>query len=402
MSKLEFTNRNGLKLAASLELPPGGRWQATALFAHCFTCSRDIRAARDITRALAKAGFAVLRFDFTGLGESAGDFADTSFSSNLDDLEDAAGWLADKLGAPQLLLGHSLGGTAALAVAERLDSVRAVATLGAPASPEHVLKQFGDGLERIEQEGSAEVELAGRSFSVRRDFIEDARSHDLDARLKGLKRALLVMHSPIDDVVPVEQAQKIFTAARHPKSFVSLDDADHLLSRGIDSEYAGSVIAAWAARFLEIPPPKPVEQVQVHALTAHGFVCSVQAGEHHFIADEPADKGGKDLGPDPYDFLATSLGTCTVMTLSMYARRKKLPLTGVACEVRHRRVHADDCDGYEGVEGYIHQLERSISVEGDLSDQERERLLQIAARCPVHRTLEGHIEVSSKLVESPA
>ena len=402
MPKLEFTNRKGLKLAASLELPPGGRWQATALFAHCFTCSRDIRAARDITRALANAGFAVLRFDFTGLGESAGDFADTSFSSNLDDLEDAAGWLADELAAPQLLLGHSLGGTAALAVAERLDSVRAVATLAAPATPEHVLKQFSDGVERIEQEGSAEVELAGRSFRIRRDFIEDARSHDLGERLKGLKRALLVMHSPLDRVVSVEQAQKIFIAALHPKSFVSLDDADHLLSRSVDSQYAGSVIAAWAARFLEISPSEPAEQVQVHGLTADGFVCSVQAREHHFIADEPADKGGKDLGPDPYDFLATALGACTVMTLNMYARHKKLPLVGVACEVKHRRVHADDCEDYKDLEGHIHELSRSISVEGELSEQQRERLLQIAERCPVHRTLEGHIKVRSKLVEPPA
>lgn len=402
MPKLEFTNRDGLKLAATLELPPGGRWQASALFAHCFTCSRDIRAARDITRALATAGFAVLRFDFTGLGESAGDFADTSFSSNLDDLEDAARWLADNVAPPQLLLGHSLGGTAALAVAERLQSVRAVATLGAPATPDHILKQFPDGLERIEEEGSAEVELAGRSFRIRRDFIEDARSHDLGERLKGLKRALLVMHSPVDRIVAVDQAQKIFIAARHPKSFVSLDDADHMLSRGVDSQYAGNVIAAWAARFLEIPPPKPAEQVQVHGLTADGFVCSVQAGKHHFIADEPVDKGGKDLGPDPYDFLAAALGACTVMTLNMYARHKKLPLTTVSCEVGHRRVHADDCEDCEDLQGHIHELSRTISVEGDLNEKERERLLQIAERCPVHRTLEGHIKVRSKLVEPGA
>lgn len=399
MPSIQFPTRRGLKLAGTLELPAGGDWRATALFAHCFTCTRNIRAARDITRALAEEGFAVLRFDFTGLGESEGDFADTDFSSNLDDLEDAAHWLAEQLAPPQLLLGHSLGGTAMLAVAERLETVRAVATLGAPASPAHVLKQFGAGLESIEAEGSAEVQLAGRSFRMRRDFVDDARSHDLDERLRGLRRALLVLHSPVDRVVPVEQAQSIFVAALHPKSFISLDDADHLLSRSEDSRYAGRVIAAWASRFLAMEEAAPIDHVRVSGVTADGFLCNVQAGEHHYIADEPRDKGGSDLGPDPYQFLATALGACTVMTLNMYARHKSLPVTGVNCEVRHQRVHAEDCEDCETREGRIHEFARSISIEGELDDAQRERMLQIADRCPVHRTLEGEIRIRSQLAD---
>ncbi len=252
MSKIRFTNRHGIELTGNLEQPESGPIRAAALFAHCFTCGRDMRGAREISRALADSGFAVLRFDFTGLGESAGDFAETSFSSNLDDLEDAAAWLSEQSRAPELLVGHSLGGAAVLAAAERLDSVRAVATLGAPSSPENVLKQFGeDSLAQIREQGSAEVDLAGRTFRIRSDFVEDARSHDLGERLAGLKRALLVMHSPLDRVVAIDHAQKIFAAARHPKSFVSLDRADHLLSRPEDALYAARVITAWASAFLD-------------------------------------------------------------------------------------------------------------------------------------------------------
>ncbi|MEX2497636.1 MAG: alpha/beta fold hydrolase [Wenzhouxiangellaceae bacterium] len=399
MSRIRFTNRSGLELTGNIELPAGGDWQATALFAHCFTCTRNIKAARNITRALAEEGFAVLRFDFTGLGESDGDFSDTSFSSNLDDLEDAAAWMAKELDAPQLLVGHSLGGAAVLAAAERLDSVRAVATLAAPASADHILEQFGDDLEAIESEGSAEVQLAGRPFRIRKDFVDDARSHSIEDRLKKLKRALLILHSPIDKTVGIENAQQIFAAALHPKSFVSLDQADHLLSDEADSRYAGAVISVWASRFLELQRPAPVEDVQVAGRTGDKFLCRVQAGRHSLLADEPAENGGDDLGPDPYKYLAGALGTCTVMTLNMYARHKKLAVERVTCEVTHERVHAEDCADCEKTNGKIDRLTRVIGIEGDLDEDQRSRMLEIADRCPVHRTLENEIRVESRLAD---
>ncbi|MFU8876676.1 MAG: alpha/beta fold hydrolase [Wenzhouxiangellaceae bacterium] len=397
MTKIRFSNRDGIELTGNLEYPPGGAWQATALFAHCFTCTRNIKAARNITRALARAGFAVLRFDFTGLGESEGDFADTTFSSNLDDLEDAAGWMAEHLQAPQLLVGHSLGGAAVLAVAERLESVRAVATLAAPASAAHVLDQFGADLETIESEGSAEVQLAGRPFRIRKDFVEDARKHDFEDRLRKLRRALLVMHSPTDKTVSIENAQKIFAAALHPKSFVSLDDADHLLSSERDSDYAGAVIAAWARRFLELREGDEITGVRVSGRTRDKFLNRVQAGRHELLADEPADHGGDDLGPDPYQYLAAALGSCTVMTLNMYARHKGLEVERVSCEVSHDRIHAEDCEDCEKSSGKVDRLTRVIEIEGGLSEDERRRMLEIADRCPVHRTLENEIRVESRL-----
>lgn len=397
MSKIRFTNRTGLELVGSLELPPGGVWQATALFAHCFTCTRNIKAARNITRALAAAGFAVFRFDFTGLGESDGDFSNTNFSSNLDDLEDAAAWMAENLDAPQLLVGHSLGGAASLAAAERMESVRAVATIAAPASADHILKQFGDQIDTIETEGSAEVRLAGRPFRIRKDFVDDARSHSIDERLRNLRRALLILHSPIDKVVSIENAQKIFAAALHPKSFVSLDHADHLLSSEADSNYAGQIISSWAGKFLEFKTPDPAGNVEVTGRTLDRFLCRVQAGGHSLLADEPTQNGGKDLGPDPYEYLASALGTCTVMTLNMYARHKKLPVERVRCEVSHDRIHADDCEECEKNSGKIDRLTRVITVEGDLDEDQRDRMLEIADRCPVHRTLENEIRVESRL-----
>ncbi|MEX1197493.1 MAG: bifunctional alpha/beta hydrolase/OsmC family protein [Pseudohongiellaceae bacterium] len=397
MGRIQFTARNGTTLQGSLELPPGGHWRATAVFAHCFTCSSQSRAARTISRSLARAGYAVLRFDFTGLGESEGDFADTTFTSNLDDLEDAAAWLGQQYEAPQVLLGHSLGGTAVLAMAGRLDSVRAVATLAAPSSPRHVLRQFEEKLDAIRQEGSAEVELAGRVFRIRRDFVEDVNEQDLPGRVGGLRRALLVMHSPTDRVVNISNAEAIYRAARHPKSFVSLDDADHLLTRRADAEYAATVIAAWAGRFLAEETAAAADGVRVSGRTEDGFLCRVQAGSHGLVADEPREAGGGDQGPDPYALLASALGTCTVMTINMYARHKKLALERVSCDVSHRKVHAEDCEGCEAGNDKVDELSRTLYFEGELSDEQRERLLEIADRCPVHRTLHGDIRVVTSL-----
>lgn len=398
MPRIQFDTREGVTLTGTLEMPPGGRYRATAVFAHCFTCGRDVRAAREITRALSDAGIAVLRFDFTGLGESEGDFADTTFSSNLDDLADAAAHLSETLEAPQLLVGHSLGGAAVLAVAERLDSVRAVATLAAPSSPTNVLGHFDEQLDEIEQNGSAEVELAGRAFRIRRDFIEDARTHDLAERLSRLQRAVLIMHSPVDRIVSIDHAQRIFAAAKHPKSFVSLDHADHLLTRAEDARYAARVIAAWAGRFLEIDQPGDEDGVLVQGRTADDFLCRVQAGRHALLADEPSDKGGNDQGPDPYRYLASALGACTVMTLNMYARHKQWPVERVECRVTHRKIHAEDCQECESKSSKIDELAREIAIEGELDADQRQRMLEIADRCPVHRSLESEIRVTSTLI----
>lgn len=399
MPSIEFQSRNGLALKGTIELPPGGIWRATAIFAHCFTCGSQVRAARTITAALAGAGFAVLRFDFTGLGESEGEFADTNFSSNLDDLEEAAAWLGEHYAAPQLLVGHSLGGSAALAVSERLDNVRAIATIGAPASPEHVLKQFGQDLERIEENGSAEVDLAGRPFRIRKDFIDDARNHDLTDRLHRLRCALLVMHAPHDRTVGIDNAEQIYTGALHPKSFISLDDADHLLSRRADAQYAAQVVSAWAARFLEPETTPAPEGARVTGRTDDGFLCRVQAGPHEMVADEPRDNGGTDSGPDPYGLLASSLGACTVMTINMYARHKQLPVKRVTCEVSHRKIHAQDCGECETESGKVDELVRHITIEGNLTEEQRQRMLQIAGRCPVHQTLKNEIRMHDELVE---
>ncbi len=410
MSRIRFTNRHGIRLTGTLDRPRTDPPVATALFAHCFTCNRNFKAAHNISRALAAHGFAVLRFDFTGLGESEGDFADTSFSSNLDDLEDAAAWLTEQVAAPRLLVGHSLGGTAVLAVAPRIASVRAVATVAAPSTPEHVLRHFDDQLERIERDGEAEVTLSGRTFKVRRDFIEDARGTDLQARLSQLDRALLVLHSPDDRVVNIEHAERIFMAGSHPKSFVSLAGADHLLSDQAHSRYAGEVIAAWArphvgdaakgiAAKSADAKRQEHDEVTVFGRTDQGFTCTVHAGTHELTADEPTVKGGADEGPDPYAFLAVALGSCTVMTLNMYARHKKLPVSEVNCHVTHRKIHAEDCADCETREGKVDEFERRIAISGDIDAAQRERMLEIANRCPVHRTLSSEIRIRSSLID---
>jgi len=399
--QVKFENRHGLNLVGDLEMPVGESPRALALFAHCFTCTSKVRAAVHIARAMAAHGIAVLRFDFTGLGQSEGDFAASDFSANIDDLEDAAAWLAQAHGAPQLLVGHSLGGTAVLAAAARVPSCRALATINAPAQPEHVLRLMGDDLQRIEREGSAPVDLGGRPFRIRKDFVDDVRSHDMAERISALRRALLVLHSPVDTVVSVDNAQQIFVAARHPKSFVSLDNADHLLSRVEDSLYAGRVIAHWAGHYLEIPDDQHAdagEGVLVTGAAGEGFRCRVVSGRHSWIADEPEGVGG-DLGPDPYAHLAAALGTCTVMTLNMYARHKSLPVRSVQVRVRHERIHADDCEDCETRSGKVDLLHREIAIDGDLSAEQRQRMLEIADRCPVHRTLESEIRVRSRLTD---
>jgi putative redox protein len=401
--QLKFQNSRGESLSAVMHLPDAGTIRACVLFAHCFTCTKNIRAAVNIADALVAEGIGVFRFDFTGLGQSEGDFADTHFSSNVQDLVDAAEFMGREYKAPEIMVGHSLGGTAVLAAAHQVKSTVAVATIGSPADAEHVLHLLEDDLETIEEQGEASVSLAGRPFHIRRDFVEDVRSQSVRDGISKLRKALLVMHSPVDELVSIDEAASIYQSALHPKSFVTLDDADHLLTRERDSKYAGQVLAAWASRYLTDQPEEPATaDFQAGAVVVAGrpediFLTSVNADGHRMLADEPESYGGEGRGPTPYDYLAAALGTCTVMTLNMYARHKKLPVEEVTVAVRHDRIHAKDCEDCESTSGQVDRLHREISIHGDIDEKRRQRMLEIADRCPVHRTLEGEIKVRSVL-----
>jgi putative redox protein len=402
--RLSFAGARGDRLAARLELPPDRAPRAWALFAHCFTCSKNLQAAVHLTRELSNAGFGVLRFDFTGLGESEGDFADTDFSSNVEDVVAAARHMETELGAPALLVGHSLGGAAVLHAAGSLPSVRAVATLGAPSDPAHVLTHVAEARQTIEERGEATVVLAGRPFTIRRSFLENLEEASMRAAVEALDAALLIMHSPVDLYVGIHHAARLYDRARHPKSFVSLDDADHLLTDEADARYAARVLAAWAGRYLpEVPEPsldERIERDRVVARTgAHGFRTDLSAGGHALVADEPRSLGGEDAGPSPYDLVLAGLGACTAMTVRMYADRKGWPLTGARVRLRHRKLHAkdeDDCAESRG-DPRLDRVEREVVFEGPLDDEQRRRLLEIAERCPVHRTLEAGVRVDTRL-----
>jgi len=402
--KLEIPNRFGHHLAARIDLPVDAKPLAYALFAHCFTCTKNLKAVGNINRALNRAGIAVLRFDFTGLGESEGDFSDTNFTTNVSDLIDAAGFLGDFYEAPKILIGHSLGGAAVLQAAARMESVRAVAIIGAPADAAHVLTHLTHVKDEIRTSGEAEVKLAGRPFRIKKQFIDNLESHQMAATIANLRRALMILHSPIDQTVGIENAGDIFMAAKHPKSFVSLDKADHLLSDSGDSEYAGTIIAAWAGKYIRLPAPEsqrrdaPEGEVVARGGGA-GYRTEILAVGHSMVADEPEEAGGTGRGPSPYDFLLAGLGACTSITLRMYADRKQLPLEGIEVRLNHRKIHADECSTCETGSGYLDEIKRDIRLEGPLEEKQRQRLVEIAKRCPVHRSLQGEVRIDTQLKE---
>jgi uncharacterized OsmC-like protein/pimeloyl-ACP methyl ester carboxylesterase len=403
--RFQFEGEGGHQLAAALDLPDREPI-AYALFAHCFTCGKDVLAARRIALALAEKGIAVLRFDFTGLGSSEGDFANSTFSSNVADLVHAADHLRATRQAPALLIGHSLGGAAILAAAEKIPEAHAVITIAAPSDPNHVTGMFKDRIEEIRQNGRAEVSLAGRPFPITREFLDDIAEHELMRHVTGLHKALLVMHAPTDDTVGIDNATRIFIAAKHPKSFVSLADADHLLSDKRDTAYAAEVIAAWVSRYIGSTAPAQAtssgeapRQVVVRETRNSKLQQTVTIGPHRLVADEPVAVGGEDTGPGPYDFLLTALGACTSMTMRLYADRKALPLDRVTVTLRHSKIYAKDCEECETREGMLDQIDRVIGMEGALDADQRKRLLEIADKCPVHRTLTSEIRILTKAAD---
>ena len=395
--QLEFANPKGEKLAALIDLPLG-KPNTFALFAHCFTCGKDNLAAKRISERLAMSGIGVLRFDFTGLGASEGEFANTHFSSNVDDLVAAADYLRKSRGAPAILIGHSLGGAAVIAAAHRIPDAHAVVTIAAPSDPAHVTGLFKEQIDKIRSQGEVEVSLAGKPFRIKREFLDDVAEQRITDSLARMHKALLVFHSPTDNVVGIENASRIFTAAKHPKSFVSLAGADHLLSKRSDAIYVANVIAAWAGRYFEQPVERSDEQIEIGTVlvreTGGGKLQQeILTGPHRFLADEPVKAGGLDSGPGPYDLLLAALGACTSMTLRLYADHKKLPLERVSVRLMHNRIHAEDCLNCETKEGMVDRIDRNITMEGPLDAEQRKRLLEIADKCPVHRTLESEIEI---------
>ena len=400
--KVTFTGAHGDTLAARLDTPSGPP-AAYALFAHCFTCSKDIFAATRIAEGLAARGIATLRFDFTGLGSSEGEFANTNFSSNIEDLVAAADWLRDNREAPRILIGHSLGGAAVLAAAAQVPEAAAVATIGAPADPAHVSHNFAGHIAEIEAEGEAEVTLAGRPFRIRKQFLDDIAAQPMRDAIGNLRKALIVFHAPRDEYVDVGNAADIFTAAKHPKSFVSLDDADHLLSRKQDAVYVADVITAWASRYLGEPAFAEEGEAGAVTVSENGigkFSQDVVIGRHLLHADEPQSYGGNDTGPTPYQLLSAALGACTTMTMRLYAERKKWPLESASVTVRHDKIHAEDCAECETRDGKIDSFVREIALSGALDDEQRARLLEIADKCPVHRTLHAEVTIATKLKET--
>lgn len=398
--KLQFNNSEGHSLTGRLVLPLDKKPTQFAVFAHCFTCGKDLKAERSLSLALSQKGIGVLRFDFTGLGQSEGDFADSNFSSNVSDLEAAAKFLEDNYQAPALLIGHSLGGTASIIAGSRMESVKAIATIGAPAEPSHVLHLLRENIDDIRESGSATVSLGGRDFNIKSQFVEDLENHGMQNVLESMRhKALLVMHSPQDTTVGIENAKMIYESAHHPKSFISLDGADHLMSREEDAEYAGAMIGAWAMRYLDTEEGQELEtdeQVVVR-LDEGPYLTEILAGKHHLLADEPVQDGGSDLGPTPYELLAAGLGACTAMTIRMYTQHKNWPLEEVQVHLSYDNKYAEDCEHCDDAQRRIGRFTRIVEVKGDLSDAQKDRILKIANKCPVHKTIDKGIQIETSL-----
>lgn len=401
LQKVTFQNTEGETLVGRLEMPADRHPHNFAIFAHCFTCNKNLMAVKNISRALTANGFAVLRFDFTGLGESEGDFEDTNFSGNISDLVAAANFIEKTYKAPSLLVGHSLGGAAALFAAAEIDSIKAVATIGAPSNPVHVKHLFKSTLSEIKESGKATVNLSGRDFTIKKQFLDDLETKSLAAVVKNMDKPILILHAPQDGTVGIKNAEEIYHAARHPKSFVSLDGADHLLMKKEDSAYVGQVVAGWSQRYIPIPKKEDLKTKHhvVASLDAEdGFTAAMKVGNHLMTADEPISFGGNDYGPSPYELVSAGLSACTVMTLQMYAKRKGWALDNVEVHTSYGKSHAEDCLDCDTDSAKLDTFHREIILSGILDEKQKLRLLQIADKCPVHKTLHNTVQVISKLI----
>lgn len=401
MKKLDvsFKNSDSTLLKGILELPTSQKPENFVLFAHCFTCNKNFHAPTNISKILASKGFGVLRFDFTGLGDSEGEFEDSSFSGNIEDLIAAANFLKKEYKAPSMIIGHSLGGAAALFSALKIDSIKAIVTINSPSNLKHIKKHFESSLDEIESDGSASIKIGGRSFRIKKQFIEDLKSNEDAKALNKIRIPLLILHSPQDEIVAIDHAEELYKAAWHPKSFISLDGADHMLSNKKDSQYAGSVIAAWTEKYLkEVKVPELETDHEVMAnLGAEGYTTQIITGKHHLIADEPEKVGGSDLGPNPYELVSAGLAACTSMTIQMYARRKNWKVDNVETHVNYSKKHAEDCENCENELSRIDSFDREITLQGDLDEKQLKRLMEIADKCPVHKTLSSKAQIITKL-----
>lgn len=401
IQKVSFTNKDKEQLAGRLELPLDRKPHNFVIFAHCFTCTKNLTAIRNVGRALTNAGFGVLRFDFTGLGESEGDFENTNFSGNVDDLIEAAYFLKQNYMAPTLIIGHSLGGAAAIFAADRLSSIKAVAVINSPSNPSHVMHLLKDSHQEITKRGKAKVNLGGIDFTIKKQFLDDLKNKPLADVVSNFRKAILILHSPQDTTVGIENAEEIYKAAHHPKSFVSLDGVDHLLSKKEDSQYVGEVIAGWASRYVDIPIAGKIKSKSKVAASLgkdDKFTTNLKVGDHHLLADEPKTFGGNNFGPSPYEFVSAGLAACTAMTIQMYAKRKKWEVGNVTVHIDYSKDHAIDCEQCEEDSAKIDTFTREIKLGGKLNDEQKKRLLEIADKCPVHKTLHTKTQIITKLI----
>ncbi len=395
---VHFTNKEGIELSAKLDLPISGKVQHYAIFAHCFTCNKNLNAVRSISSAMTNNQIAVLRFDFTGLGDSEGDFSETNFSSNVNDIIAASEFLSEHYEKPELLVGHSLGGAGVLFSANAIDSIKAIATIGAPSNPEHIKKLFTEKIEVIKEKGEAEVNIGGRSFKIKKQFLEDVNNTDFNFKKHKHQPAILIMHSPQDNIVGINNAREIYERLMHPKSFITLNGSDHLISKKEEAIYAGELIAKWAMRYLSKKEKDVFETHQSVAVRTHSdsFTTEIVNGKHSLIADEPKDVGGDDLGPSPYELLLSALGTCTSMTLKLYLDKKGWNYKNIEVHLSHRHNHSEDAKNPENPSGKIDEIERDIIIEGDFTEEQKNKIIEIADKCPVHRTLHSPTVVNTR------